>query len=102
MDEATATACAETKRQNVIPTVLWIKCNTTPAVQTKTKALSQALMKSHAARLETVIPVTSFHMGWHNMLLPFRFYQVQDGQGWGSGDKDMESERAGCGKQDIA
>ena len=33
------------------------------------------------------------------MLLPFRFYQVRDGQGWGLGDKDMESERVGCGSR---
>ena len=86
--------------------MLWIKCKTALSnCVTRTEALSQAPMKGQAACLKTMIPVTSFHMGWpdkHSILLPFSFYRVRDGQGRELGDKDMGNERAGCGKRDTA
>ena len=61
-------------------------------------------MKGHAACLQTMIPVTHFQEGWPNkqsILLPSRFYQVQDGQG---GSREIKiylgKERGGDGKRD--
>ena len=53
-------------------------------------------MKVHAACKQTMILVTHFHKGWPNkqgMLLPSRFYQVQDGQGKEPGDKNIRETR---------
>ena len=58
-------------------------------------------LMQHVWKQWSLLPVFTWD-GTACCCLSFRFYQARDGQSWGSGNKDMESERAGCGKQDIA